>query len=266
MTAIEAMRTIKVIKIGGNVVNNPEALDSFLEKFTSISGPKILVHGGGKEATALSKALGIETKMVNGRRVTDKDTLDVVTMVYAGLINKRIVAHLQALGCDAIGLSGADADVIAATRRPANPIDFGYVGDIAAENVSEHVISMFLSQSITPVFCAITHDRKGGLLNCNADSIASNVAVASARIMPTTLTFCFEKPGVLADAEDDSTVIPAINHKNVGALTSDGTLSGGMLPKIENALAAIDAGVKCVTIKSAEDLLDTAAGTKITIE
>lgn len=157
-------RSIRIVKIGGNVVNNPDALASFLADFVKLPGQKILVHGGGREATRLSAALGIETTMINGRRVTDRETLDVVTMVYAGLVNKRIVAALQALGCDAIGLSGADADVIRATRRPATPVDFGYVGDIDDEDVAESVLAMLLRNGLTPVFCAITHDRQGQLL------------------------------------------------------------------------------------------------------
>jgi len=256
-------KSIKIVKIGGNVVNNPDTLDAFLKEFVKIPGHKILVHGGGREATRLSSALGIETTMIDGRRVTDRNTLDVVTMVYAGLVNKRIVASLQALGCDAIGLSGADANVIRATRRPAKPVDFGYVGDIADDNVSESVITMMLHNHITPVFCAITHDGNGQLLNCNADTVASAVACAAARIQPARLIYCFEKRGVLADAADDNSVIPFITSLNYTSLRESGVVSGGMIPKIDNAFAAIRRGVKSVTIKSASELLDAEAGTTI---
>lgn len=256
-------RTIKVVKIGGNVVNNPSVLSRFLKDFSAIPGPKILVHGGGREATRLSEALGIETMMIDGRRVTDAATLDVVTMVYAGLINKRIVAKLQADGCDAIGLAGCDAGVIRASRRSAAPVDYGFVGDISLDDVNENEIAGLLSRDLTPVFCAITHDGNGQLLNCNADTIASSVACAAARIMPVELVYCFEKPGVLADADDDGSVISEITPASYAAMRNDGVITGGMIPKIDNAFAAIGLGVKSVTIKSSEDLLNGAAGTTI---
>lgn len=247
---------IRVVKIGGNVVDNPEALSGFLDSFSRLVGPKILVHGGGKEATRLSAALGIETTMIGGRRVTDAQTLDVVTMVYAGLINKRIVAQLQARGVNAIGMSGADANLIRATRRPAEPIDYGFVGDIDPLDVDDCVISEKLSNGLVPVVCAITHDGDGQLLNCNADSVASSVAIAASRIAPVDLIFCFEKPGVLADPDDDSSVIAEINRETFEVLRDDGTISRGMLPKIEGALKAIDSGVSEVYIKSADNLLN----------
>ncbi|MDE6703240.1 MAG: acetylglutamate kinase, partial [Muribaculaceae bacterium] len=230
---------IKVIKIGGNVIDNPEALQAFVKDFATIPGRKILIHGGGKEATRLSGRLGIETQMIDGRRVTDRATLDVVTMVYAGMINKRIVAMLQAEGCDAIGLSGADGNVIRACRRPAVPVDYGFVGDIHADGVNHRFISMLLDNGLTPVFCAINHDGCGELLNCNADSVASAVAVACSRIGLTSLTFCFEKGGVLADINDDNSAIRSISSENYSTLKSDGTISGGMLPKVDNAFKAI---------------------------
>ena len=254
---------IKVIKIGGNVIDDPVALKSFVKDFAALPGMKVLVHGGGKEATRLSTKLGIETQMINGRRVTDRATLDVVTMVYAGLINKRIVAMLQAEGCDAIGLSGADGNVIKATRRPAEPVDYGYVGDIAADSVNDSFISMLLDNGLTPVFCAINHDGNGELLNCNADSVASAVAVACSRIGQTSLTFCFEKAGVLADVDDEASVIRCISSDNYEILKADGTISGGMLPKVDNAFKAISVGVSSVTIKSSAALIDD-AGTTIT--
>lgn len=179
---------IRVVKIGGNVVDNPEALATFVSDFKRLAGPKILVHGGGKEATRLSAALGIETHMIEGRRVTDADTLDVVTMVYAGLINKRIVARMQAIGLDAIGLSGADAGLVTASRRSPVPVDYGFVGDIDPMDVNETVLTMLLKQNLTPVICAIMHDGNGTLLNCNADTVASAIAVAASRISPSTLS------------------------------------------------------------------------------
>lgn len=258
------MRSIKVVKIGGNVINKPEKLDAFLADFARIEGPKMLVHGGGREATRLCEVLGIPTTMIDGRRVTDRKTLDVVTMVYAGLINKTIVAKLQALGCDAIGLSGADANIIKAIRRPAEPIDYGFVGDIDLANVTESDIAHMLRFELTPVFCSITHDGNGTLLNCNADTVASSLACAVSRIQSVRLIYCFEKRGVLSNPDDDDSVIPSVTSENYPQLRADGVISGGMIPKIDNAFAAIDGGVKSVTIKSADELLDPSAGTTIT--
>ena len=204
------MSPVKVFKIGGNVVDNPEALSRFISEFATIKSPKILIHGGGKEATRLSKRLDIPTQMIDGRRVTDRDTLDVVTMVYAGLINKRIVAALQAVGCNALGLTGADADCIRATKRPAAPVDYGFVGDINPADINDLYIEYVLRQDIVPVFCAITHDGKGNLLNCNADSVASSVAIATSRIAPVELIYCFERNGVLRDVDDPGSVISII--------------------------------------------------------
>lgn len=255
---------IKIVKIGGNVIDNPTALRSFIEGFAKLSGPKALIHGGGKEATRLSGKLGIETQMVNGRRVTDRETLDVVTMAYAGLINKRIVALLQAAGCDAIGLCGADANVIKATRRPAVPFDYGYVGDINPTDINTAFIRNMLDNGVTPVFCAINHDGNGELLNCNADSVASAVAIACSEIAPTDLTFCFEKEGVLSDVDDQTSLIRSVNGSNYADLKNSGAISGGMLPKIDNAFAAVSKGVRSVTIKSSSKLLDD-TGTKITL-
>lgn len=246
---------IKVIKIGGNVIDNPVALKSFIKDFAKLDGKKVLVHGGGKEATRLCSRLGIETQMINGRRVTDRETLDIVTMVYAGLINKRIVSLLQSEGCDAIGLSGADGNVIKANRRPANPVDYGFVGDISTDQINDAFISLLLNHGLTPVFCAINHDGSGELLNCNADSVASAVAIACSRIARTDLTFCFEKAGVLSDIDDENSVIRSITSSNYEKLRSAGTISGGMLPKIENAFKAISEGVNSVIIKSSSDLL-----------
>ncbi|MDE7159494.1 MAG: acetylglutamate kinase [Muribaculaceae bacterium] len=255
---------INVVKIGGNVINDPEALGSFLRDFASLKGRKALVHGGGKEATRLSAALGIETTMIEGRRVTDAATVDVVTMVYAGLVNKRIVSRLQALGCDALGLSGADGNVIPATRRSPVPVDFGFVGDIDSARVDDSLIASLIERGIVPVFCAICHDGDGNLLNCNADSVAAAVAEACARIAPTRLTYCFEKPGVMRDIEDESSVIPSIDEKSFLTLKEGGIIADGMVPKLTNALKSARAGVAEVRICRASDLAGE-GGTVITI-
>lgn len=245
---------IKVVKIGGNVIDNPEALRTFLKDFASVEGPKILIHGGGKEATRMSEAMGVETQMIGGRRVTDGETIKIVTMVYAGLINKRIVAMLQAEGCNATGLSGADGNVIPASRRAPVPVDYGFVGDIDAACVGDGYIAALLREGCVPVFCAICHDGDGNLLNCNADSVANAVAVAASRIAPVRLTFCFEKPGVLSDPDDDSSVIPLVTPEIFQRLKSEGIVADGMLPKLQNALASAEAGVSEVRICSASAL------------
>lgn len=259
---------INVVKIGGNVVDSPEALADFLSDFARMGGSKVLVHGGGKEATRLARALGIETNMIDGRRVTDAATLDVVTMVYAGLINKRIVSILQSLGCNAIGLSGADASVITAVRRePVRrgnvDVDYGYVGDIPAGGVNSAALSGLLGLGLTPVLCAIMHDGAGHLLNCNADTVASATAIGLSAIDRTTLTYCFEQPGVMKDISDPDSVISLITSVDFPSLKADGVVSGGMLPKIENALAAVKAGVDSVIIKQASALNIDGAGTII---
>lgn len=245
---------IQVVKIGGNVIDDAAALERFLTKFAALEGPKMLIHGGGKLATRLSAQLGIETQMIDGRRVTDRATLDVVTMVYAGLVNKQIVARLGALGCKAIGLSGADANIIPAMRRAPKPIDYGYVGDIVTERMNVPFLASLVEQGIVPVFCAITHDEQGSLLNSNADSVASAVAVAASKIQQTSLIFCLEKNGVLTDVDDDLSVIPTITRESFATLRADGTVNKGMLPKIEGAFRAIDGGVHCVVIKHADNL------------
>lgn len=254
---------IKVVKIGGNVIDSEEALSSFVSDFASIEGPKVLVHGGGKLATRLAERLDIPTTMIDGRRVTDSDTLDVVTMVYAGLVNKRIVAMLQSLGCNAIGLSGADGGAVRATRRAANPIDFGFVGDISVEGVDAAFIRNLTEQGIVPVFCSIMHDGKGQLLNCNADSVASAVAVGLATECDTELLFCFEKRGVMRDVDDDTSVIANINRESYKTLLAEGVVNKGMIPKIDGAFRALECGVKVVTIKHSAELADSSAGTKI---
>lgn len=254
---------IEVVKIGGNVIDDTVALKSFLKDFAKIPGKKVLVHGGGKEATRLSETLGIETMMIEGRRVTDSATIDVVTMVYAGLINKRIVSILQEQGCDAIGLSGADGNILNASRRSPHPIDYGYVGDLTPASLNVSFISSLLDLKKVPVFCAICHDGIGTLLNCNADSVASAVAIGTSKIAPTRLTYCFEKSGVMKDIADEKSVIPVITHTTFNDLKKEGIVSKGMVPKIKNALDAADLGVKEIRICKAEDILGDGGTTVI---
>lgn len=254
---------IKVVKIGGNVIDNEAALASFVADFAALEGPKILVHGGGKLATRLAETLEIQTTMIDGRRVTDAQTLDVVTMVYAGLVNKSVVAKLQASGCNAIGLSGADGGVVRATRRPAKPIDFGFVGDISVQGVDADFILSLTERGVVPVFCSIMHDGAGTLLNCNADSVASAVAVAVAQKADTELVFCFEKQGVMADIDDPNSVISQIRPESYKTLLADGVVNKGMIPKIDGAFRALESGVKVVTIKHSEALACAESGTKI---
>ena len=255
------MNKINVVKIGGNVIDNPEALKRFAHDFAALPSPKILIHGGGKLATRLGEQLNIPAQMIDGRRVTDAATLDIVTMVYAGLLNKRIVALLQSEGCNALGLSGADGDVVRAVRRKPEPIDFGFVGDIDASKINTELIRTLLESGITLVFCAITHDGNGSLLNSNADSVASAVAVAASRIAPTSLLFCFEKAGVLRNVDDESSVIDEIRPDNYASLRAEGAINKGMIPKIDNAFAAIDAGVQSVIIKHSDALLQESGTT-----
>lgn len=243
---------LSVIKIGGNVIDSEQALDAFLDDFAAIGHGKILVHGGGVMASQTLKRLGIEPKMVEGRRITDAQTLRVAAAVYAGLLNKTIVAKLQARGCDAVGLSGADANAIEADIRPKTPVDFGFVGDVKAVNVK--FLAFLLEHGFTPVICAITHDGKGTLLNTNADTIASSVAKAMAAVRQVTLTYCFEKKGVLADPDDENSVISHIDKALFAELKASGAVSAGMIPKLDNAFGAIDAGVQRVIIKSSADI------------
>lgn len=248
---------VTVVKIGGNVVDNPDALGRFVGEFAAMPGRKILVHGGGKEATRLSARLEIPTTMIEGRRVTSRETLDVVTMVYAGLVNKRVVSLLQAAGCDAVGLCGADGDAIRATMRPKEPIDYGFVGDIAPEGVNVRFIDSLLDAGKVPVFCAITHDGEGTLLNCNADSVASALAIGMAGTTAVDLVYCFEQPGVMEDIDRPDSLIPEITPALYASLKESGVVSKGMIPKIENALRAVGLGVSSVTIKHADNLNNT---------
>lgn len=255
------MERITVVKIGGNVIDDPAALGRFLAAFAALEGPKILVHGGGKLATRLAERLELEVRMVDGRRITDKGTLDVVTMVYAGLVNKQIVAGLQAAGCNALGLSGADGNIVTARRRAPEPVDYGFVGDIG--HVDERLLGRLLDAGLVPVLSAIMHDGRGTLLNCNADSVASAVAVAAARLAPTDLVFCFERRGVLRDPGDERSVIREITPATFAALRAEGAVSKGMIPKIENALRAVADGVASVAIRHADDLPSAEAGTVV---
>lgn len=257
-----------IIKVGGAVVEDEAQLRQLLSDFRNIEGRKILVHGGGRRATAIAAKLGIETKMVNGRRVTDAEMLEVVTMVYGGLVNKTIVARLQALGIDAAGLTGADMDCIRSHRRPPvsisgqeGALDYGFVGDV--DSVSAVKIAHFIEAGITPVVAPLTHDGQGQMLNTNADTIAAEVAKGmAAEGYDVTLVYCFEKAGVLANADDETSVIPLITSDSFRQLVADGTISGGMLPKIENALAATHAGVSRVLITHSTDLT-ASHGTRI---
>lgn len=244
---------INIFKIGGNVINNPDALKDFITEFSKIPGKKILVHGGGKEATDFGNKIGLEAKMIEGRRVTDRETLDLVTMVYAGLINKRIVALMQEKGCNGVGLSGADGKLIPARKRNPDPIDFGFVGDIDPHIINTHFLELLINNGYVPVMCAICYNQEGGLLNCNADSIASSIAQACSTLEQTDLTYCFEKPGVLADVYDENSVIPLITPDMFEKLVEEGKISGGMIPKVFNALKAIDSGVNSVRICDAKD-------------
>jgi acetylglutamate kinase len=244
------MKPITIIKVGGAIVEDEARLDDLLDRFASVDGPKILVHGGGRRATKVAAALGIESKMVDGRRITDADMLEVVTMVYGGLVNKGLVARLQARGVNALGLTGTDADVIRSHRRPLkNGIDYGFVGDV--DHVRGDLLQSLLEKGIVPVIAPLTHDGQGHMLNTNADTMASETAKALAPYAEVTLVYCFEKPGVLSDPDNDASVIPVITHADFERLTADGTISGGMKPKVENALAAVGAGVRRVIITQA---------------
>lgn len=248
------MKKLSVIKIGGNVIDNSEKLNQFLLDFTALPGDKILIHGGGKIATELGVSLGVEAKMVEGRRITDIETLRIVTMVYAGLINKNMVAQLQAKGSNAIGLTGADGNVIKAAKRPVKDIDYGFVGDLDEASVSSDTLDSLLKAGLVPVLCAITHDGESQLLNTNADTIASAVAVAMSSLYDTSLIYCFEKRGVMRDIDDDQSLVPVIRMAEFETLKNEGVVSGGMIPKLHNAFEAIKSGVNAVYIGKADEL------------
>lgn len=248
------MEKLTVVKVGGAVVEDEEQLARLLNDFAAIEGNKVLVHGGGRRATKVAASLGIESKMVNGRRITDRDMLEVVTMVYGGLVNKNVVARLQANGVNALGLTGADMDVLRSRKRPVKDgIDFGYVGDV--ERADGKALQTLIEAGIVPVMAPLTHDGHGNILNTNADTIAGETAKALAPFYDVTLIYSFEKKGVLANPDDDDSVIPMITPADFERYKADGTVAGGMIPKLENAFAAIDAGVGrvIITLASAID-------------
>jgi acetylglutamate kinase len=246
------MEKLTLVKVGGKIVEEKESLDALLASFNSLDGLKVLVHGGGRSATKIAEQLGIETKMVNGRRITDEAMLKVVTMVYGGLVNKNIVAKLQSMGLNALGLTGADLGYMTSDKRPVKDVDYGFVGDV--KKVDSDILADLIAKGVVPVLAPLTHDGKGNLLNTNADTIAGEAAKALAKHFDVTLVFCFEKKGVLRDENDDDSVIENIGKADFEKYVADGTIQGGMIPKLENAFAAIDAGVKQVVITKADQL------------
>lgn len=263
MQKMQSNAEIKVVKIGGNIVDNPEALASFVTDFQKLEGKKILVHGGGVMASKMAMDLGVKTTMIEGRRVTDAETLKLVTMVYAGWINKSIVALLQKNGCNAIGLSGADANSIPAIKRSTHPVDFGFVGDTTPSKVNTTFINDLLEKDIVPVFCAITHDENGSLLNTNADTIAYTLSVALSETSKTTLYYCFEKEGVLKNVDDPTSFFLSLTRAEYENYKSQKIIAGGMIPKLYNSFNAIDEGVSEVLIMHAKNIL-TRKGTRLT--
>lgn len=255
------MGSLTIVKVGGKIVEEPDTLQAFLASFSHIGGYKLLVHGGGRSATRIAAQLGIESRMVEGRRVTDADTLRVVTMVYGGLVNKNIVAGLQAMQVNALGVTGADLNLLLSDKRPVGAVDYGFVGDV--KRVDGEMFARLLSAGIVPVVAPLTHDGCGSLLNTNADTMAGETAKSLAPYFDVTLVYCFEKPGVLADEHDDGSVIPVIDRAAFDRYRADGTVQGGMIPKLENALAAVDAGVGRVVITNPEGIGSQIAGTVI---
>ena len=249
------MEQLFVIKIGGNVIDDDASLQSFLKDFAEIKGAKILIHGGGKIATKIGDKLGIQSNYVNGRRITDEATIDLVTMVYGGLVNKKVVAKLQSFNCNAIGLTGADANIIPANKRPVKEIDYGFVGDIDNSKFRIQNLELLLENQLTPIVAPLTHDGRGQMLNTNADTIASALAVGLSKKYNVRLIYCFEKKGVLENVEDENSVINLITKEKYRQLINDKKLFDGILPKIDNAFVAIDSGVNEVLIGDAKDLL-----------
>jgi acetylglutamate kinase len=246
------MQKLTIIKVGGKVVEDTESLQELLSDFSRIDGVKILVHGGGRSATAMAAKLGVKTEMAGGRRITNKDMLDVVIMVYGGLINKNIVAGCQALGMNAVGLTGADLNIIKAVKRPVRDIDYGYAGDVVS--VQAEQLSALLNMGAVPVIAPLTHDGKGLMLNTNADTMAAETAKSLAGTFDVTLAYCFEKPGVLADPDDDNSVIATLDHRAFKEYQSDGTISEGMIPKLDNGFDALKSGVKDVIITNSNSI------------
>lgn len=256
------MERLTIVKVGGKVVEDKDSLEELLKQFSMIRGKRILVHGGGKLATSLAEKLGIETQMVEGRRITDAATLEVVTMVYAGLVNKNIVAGLQSKGCNSIGLTGADLDMIRAVKRPVKTIDYGFVGDILGVNTSE--LRILLNEEVVPVVAPITHDGKGQLLNTNADTIAADLAIELSNYYTVNLFYCFEKKGVLLNPEDDNSVISELNYDYFKQLQVQGAIKEGMIPKLDNGFGAMRNGVNQVLITN-PFMISMARGTRLSL-
>ncbi len=254
------MNKLILVKVGGKIVEDPESLQQLLSDFSKIEGHKVLVHGGGRSATAIAAKLGIESQMVNGRRITDEETLKVVTMVYGGLVNKQIVAGLQAIGVNALGLTGADLNYMRSEKRPVKDVDYGFVGDV--KEVNADILVDLIIKGVVPVLAPLTHDNAGNMLNTNADTIAGEAAKALAKHFEVTLMYCFEKKGVLMSETDDESVIPEITPALFEQYIAEGIINGGMIPKLENSFEAINAGVKQVIITRA-DLIHLEGGTKI---
>jgi len=249
---------LTLVKIGGNIIDHPESLFPFLSDFAQIPGAKVLVHGGGKVASQISSDMGITPKMVDGRRITDAKTLRVVTMVYGGLINKQVVAALQAKNCPAIGLSGADANIILSKKRQHPEIDFGFVGDVVAVNAE--VLTTLITANLCPVIAPLTHDGQGQMLNTNADTIASELAIALSSTFDVHFFYCFEKKGLLMDVNDNNSVLPKVHLHDIEPLKANGTIVAGMIPKVDNIAHALRAGVHTISLCHAEDILDILAG------
>ncbi|HXS57372.1 MAG TPA: acetylglutamate kinase [Hanamia sp.] len=263
------MEKLFVIKIGGNVIDDSAKLDSFLKEFAAIENKKILVHGGGKIATAIGGELGIVSKYIDGRRITDDETIDLVTMVYGGLVNKQIVAKLQPIHCNAIGITGADANLLPAKKRPVKEIDYGWVGDIETEKMNSETWKLFLENGVTPVVAPLTHDNQGHILNTNADTIASVIATGLSNLYEVDLVFCFEKNGVLENINDEDSVISKLTFNGYLSLKKSDKLFAGILPKIDNAFDAINKGVKEVIIGNSSQLsslINGTGGTKISLQ
>jgi len=238
------MEKLTIVKIGGNIIEDEVSLSSFLKLFSNLKGKKILVHGGGKRATSIASKLGVESKMVNGRRITNAETLEVITMVYGGLVNKNMVAKLQALNTNALGLTGADLNSIKSDKRPVGAVDFGFVGDV--KKVEHESIDKLIQADFTPVFCAITHDGNGQLLNTNADTIAAQVAIGMSKLYDTSIYYCFELNGVLKNINDKNSVVKHIDRKSYQELLKNGIIADGMLPKLENCFDALESGVSTI--------------------
>lgn len=256
------MEKLTIVKVGGKIVEEPQSLKQLLSDFSKIEGYKVLVHGGGRMATTMASKLGIESRMVNGRRITDEEMLKVVTMVYGGLVNKQIVAKLQSIGVNALGLTGADLNYMRSEKRPVKDVDYGFVGDV--KEVNAGLLADLISKGVVPVLAPLTHDKAGNLLNTNADTIAGEAAKALTKHFDVTLMYCFEKKGVLLNENDDESVIPKLTLELFEKYVAEGIINGGMIPKLENSFEALNAGVKQVIITRA-DLIHTENGTKISI-